>query len=347
MLFTSKPDITPLNMNLDFLPEQTGSRSYEAITDEGHHLELRFSGGWLTVWLQKSGEETVETIIKEKFISPLGYTDLHPKQICYILGLTLKGKKVPHPSQEEMRDFHCFNYGNNKLHWKQEFLADPYNDIDELISIIKKTFPDAIFLQKDYDWKKGTSRIKQLHCKKNSAVDIGIGCHSFTPSLLNKEYVDYPYETTIFPLYISMHKDCANGKQNPNGIGYLEQRLEHYPEYRKQLNINWNRPSSYNISTAIDKDDQYARSCLEKLLTLCHDYFHNNFEAYDLLSKKKITPQHQYRLKWVSRNYYKWIQSTEDRYSHFTVEHYKEPLFIGFKPTDQKTIPTEIILSAD
>ncbi len=339
MLFPSKPDIPPLNMNLDFLPEQTCSKHYEAITDEGHHIELRFSGGWITVWLQKSDEETSTTIIKSKFISPLGYMELHPKQICYILGLTLKGKNVPHPPPEELPE-RCFNYGDNKLHWEQKFLTDHKNDIGEFVDIIKQSFPDAILLQRDYNHNKNTCRVRQIPFMMDDdhSVQICIGGKSYDKAILEKEYTNYPF-------YISIYKDHVHPHNtNPNGIGYLKQQLERHPKRKNKLTLNWNTPGSYIIKTMIDNDDEYAKVCLEKMFAICQDYFYNIFDAYNLETKEKITTQHEYQLKWISHNYYEWLQREADRYSHFTIEGLT---YIGFKPTGQKTIPTKIISSVD
>ena len=346
-------------MNLVELPKQTYSRSYEATTDKGIHLDMRFSGGWLIVELHKNNEKPSITLLEQR-ISPLGYMDLLPEQICYLLGLTVKGKTIAHPTSELInrlnnngRSRNFFDFCDNKLHWEQQFLTLLHRDIGEFTDIIQSTFPEAVLLQSDYNAAANKWRTRQISfiMDQDKSIFIGIGKTDFELSKLNTETTAPPSRLQEFPFQISIDQYYSN--LDPNGIGHLEQQLKKFPERKDKIDLNRIRLVRYRISTSIYNDDKYARECLEKILKISGNYFYDNFEAYDLENKERILKTDEYQLPWISHNLYKWVHELDDsfsthrepRYCYFTVkyESVQNPShFIGFKPIDKKTIPTKI-----
>ena len=95
-VFYSRPEIEPLGWDLVDLPSPNGSRNFDGLTSDRRPIDFRFSSGWLTVERGDAGahpDGAMEEILSVP-ISPFGVMDIYPEQLCDILGLTVKGRRV-------------------------------------------------------------------------------------------------------------------------------------------------------------------------------------------------------------------------------------------------------------
>ena len=130
------------------LPVSYGASNHHAITDQGDFLDMRFESGWLTVWIAKQGKES--EIIIDQAIAPHDIENIMPEQLCYILGLTLDGHEVSHPSDviDNYRDEQgYFDLSGTTTTWCMDIISEPTWDIGAFADKLIEAFPDSVIFQ--------------------------------------------------------------------------------------------------------------------------------------------------------------------------------------------------------
>lgn len=324
-MFYSRPDIKPLNYNLVELPVRHGSETYHAWTDQGHFMDIRFSSGWLTVWIAKQGKGP--ELMIGRSIAPFGITEIFPEQLCYILGLTVNDRPVSHPS-DKITNFKdgagYFDLSGKTTTWCQEILTESHFDIGTYIDELIKLFPNTLLVQTEINHYSNKERSRKIDfvMDQDNDVTIGIVNDDWDGNILVSE-------ATNFPFSIKLHK--KSHQYDIDGSIYVKSQLQ---RLQKDVAINFATcgGSRYRLSSVFLSDCSYSWSYMKQIQELTKQYFYDSFETYDLTNHKKVEHVNVLNVPAVSRRIMDWVEEGSNRYTYVNYNSDENPQFYGMKP---------------
>ena len=329
-MFYSRPDIESPGWDLKALPEPDGSRNHLAETVDGKTVGFRFSSGWLTVRYSETGSRHYTEMERELFckkIAPFGVTNIFPEQLCDLMGLTVRGQVVAHPSCERMED--TYGWGGQYIdlsgrltYWRSShrMLAYGSDDAHNFVARILKALPDAIMIQSEFSEDRLTVRKRQISQLMHSDEHVLIGTGLSHEDV--RSHVESGENTNVFPFSLRQwrHSDPMKGDiTNKNLI------KERHPEQEKTLRYDVINHRQWFFSSQYESDDDYARICMGRVLDIIEDYFKSDVQVIDLQSgrivSERYTLDHEYG--YYSKNFRDWCLEKPERY-----------IAIGYEPPE-------------
>ncbi|MCH2037933.1 MAG: hypothetical protein MK137_05020 [Rickettsiales bacterium] len=311
------------------LPVSYGASNHHAITDQGDFLDMRFESGWLTVWIAKQGKES--EIIIDHAIAPHDIENIMPEQLCYILGLTLDGHEVSHPSDviDNYRDEQgYFDLSGTTTTWCMDIISEPTWDIGAFADKLIEAFPDSVIFQTEtnpYTCHQ-RSRIIDFIMDQDKQATIGIGADDQKRQELAKQEL---ITDSDFPFYLNIIQVPLD---DVDGSASLNKQLDHEPEQGMEVNYKTFKGKRYNLSTVFRNDSTYAQSAIETLNNLTNEYFYSQFETYDLINHNKVHIIYSSYHPAVSSHIVDWIYEGHNRYAYVCYDDYSNPKYYGMKP---------------
>ncbi|MDE1153780.1 MAG: hypothetical protein PW788_14695 [Micavibrio sp.] len=142
-----RPDITPLNWDLQALPEFNGGYTFHARMVDDKSVWFIYRFGFLSAGYGATAVRD-ESILKKR-IAPIGFMEILPEQLCDILGLTVRGEKVALSRDklaEQQSWGNVFDFSGDATWWESEHMIAK-GDREDFIDAFKRVFPSAVLLQ--------------------------------------------------------------------------------------------------------------------------------------------------------------------------------------------------------
>ncbi len=294
MLF-SRPHIQPLNLDLEALPFREHMRGFSAKTTDGYPIHIRFSSGCLSAYKGEKGSEIKglkdETLLVQCKIVPFGYTDIMPEQICDVLGLTVQGKKIDGPNEDQTKilkrdGYHggaFFDLSGKTTVWTSTHLMLLREDADGFVDLVKTVFPGCVMFQTKMagNWKTYSYRRIPFLLQTDDFVSFGIGGKDKEiESFFNKGPVDRLAKKSVFPFTFGFGR---RSRAPEGGIGkYGKDILKKHGAYKLGIRYNLLNIQEYSIGTEFETSNAFAQECISKLLGAIDKYFHRGLSAYDM-----------------------------------------------------------------
>lgn len=289
-MFYSRPDIKPLNIDLETLPFREHMRGFSAKATDGYPVHIRFSSGYLSAYKGEKGrnikELEDETLLIKCKIAPFGQTNIMPEQICDVLGLTVQGKKISGPDEEQTKilkrdGYHggsFFDLSGRTAVWKSRHLMMLLKDADGFVDLIKNTFPNCILFQtkSTRNWKKSSVRRIPFLMQSDEHVSFGVGgTKEGIESFFNQSAIDRLAYKDIFPFTFGFSR---KGEISKHGKEIIEKLGAHkLGIHYRLLNIQ-----EYLIGTEFETSNDFAQKCMSKLISAIDKYFHRGLNAFDM-----------------------------------------------------------------
>ncbi|MGM0423152.1 MAG: hypothetical protein ACQEQL_08680 [Pseudomonadota bacterium] len=348
MLF-SRPDIRPLNWDLKELPVPDGSRNHAAYTSEGWQLDFRFSGGWLTVSLDKdaTGDLQNMTVIIEKHIAPFGTTKIFPEQLCDICGLTVQGEKqsvsVERVNASNVSSRYYIDLSGTTTYWKSHHLTMLHDDLDDFLSQAENLYPDMVLLQSKLSLNddKYVVKWREIEFLLNTDEHVNIGIGSSQPeikTMVKNNKLSFPF---------LIHINCGTLRSDVTGKTWVENHLK-----REGTDLDYNVINHRRIHIWVEyrTDDVYAQDCMKKLISLINDFFVSEFYLVNIKNPDRVKGPYtdHYILPSYSKALRDWCLQKKNRFIKINYalkpsenpheENNKKAVFYGFKPFTTKKI---------
>ncbi len=294
MLF-SRPDIPPLNLDLEELPFREHMRGFSAKTTDGYPIHIRFSSGVLSAYKGEKGKEiralkNNELLIKHKIV-PFGYTDIMPEQICDVLGMTVKGKKIEGPDTEQTKilkrdGYHggaFFDLSGRTTVWLSNHLMLIRNDADGFVELVKATFPGCVMYQtkRAGNWKTLRFRRIPLLLQTDDYVSFGIGGKDEEiESFFSQGPADHLAHKSVFSFSFGFGR--RNYKPEGGISRHGRERIEKHGAKQIGLRYALTNIQEYTIGTELESANPFAQECMKKLIDAINQYFHRGLSAFDM-----------------------------------------------------------------
>lgn len=357
----SRPDIKPLNLDLEALPFREHMRSFHTKTTCGIPLYIRFSSGWLSVYKGEKGSLGAtmgDALISQHKIAPFGVTGIMPEQICDVLGLTVQGKKIEGPDEEQSNkimqsisgsgDF--FDFSGRTIVWKSNHLMMVSKDADSFVGLIKNVFPDCVLYQTKSPGYKQKSHLRRIPflLQSDDHVSFGIGAkEEAIESLFKQDFVDRPLYEDVFPFSFGFSRKS----QQERGIAkYGKEIIEKHNAHKLGIRYGLLNIQEYAIGTEFQTSNDFAQECMSKLIGALDQYFHREFSAFDmqtgeLLERSVVSGYDSYSGKikdWCLEkpNNYIWVGYEDPSQRLYTSDGKPQyakngnPVFYGIRPAE-------------
>lgn len=357
----SRPDIKPLNLDLEALPFKEHMRSFHVRTTDGVPLYIRFSSGWLSVYRGETNLPNAtmgDPLIAQHKIAPFGVTGITPEQICDVLGLTVQGKKIEGPDEKQSNkikqnmsgsgDF--FDWSGRTAVWKSSHLMVLHNDADEFIELVKTTFPGCVMYQTKStgDWKTVRYRRVPFLLQSDDYVGFGIGGQKEAiESFFEEVSVDRLAFKDVFPFSFDFGRStlCTGGKSR-----FSKEMIERHNASKLGIPYMIINVQEYSIRAEFQTSSDFAQECMRKLVGALDKYFHRALSAFDMQTGELIKSEvkdyywsgYSAALKnWCLEkpNRYIWVgyENPERVYTSDGQPQYAKngvPVFYGIRPAD-------------
>jgi hypothetical protein len=338
-MFYSRPDIDPLGWDLLDLPAPNGSRNFDARTSDGRPIDFRFSSGWLTVERGEPGapqEETDTETVLSLQISPFGVMDIYPEDLCDILGLTVRGRKIS--SSELPPQSRGFDWSGRTTYWVSEHRMMYRDDAEELSKKITAAFPGSVLLQPV--WGSGLRvRFREIRFMMNTDEMVSIGIDVDRPrleSMLAREEISNEEFESLLPFRIDFSRmdwqsEDLTGKRfiNERGAAKLD------------LNYEVTAHRRYRIWTEFSTHDVRAQQIMKGLLAMIQENFCRGVQIVNLETGEVIGEcvTDEEDTKSYSKHFRDWCLQSPNRYLYVGLRSPADgpastALFLGFRALD-------------
>ncbi len=339
----SRPNIKPLNIDLEELPIYDQCKTHEAKTTDGNTLSMRFSGGHLSV--THSGQNlppnSKTRLIENALIDQLYGYHILPEQLCAMLGLTVKGQMINHPTAEKRNRYPDFS--GETTYWESShrmLYAEEHNLVEKIIN----SFPDATIFQQKAIYENGKitaimSRKSTFLMKTDICFSVGIGG--------NQDEIDDFIKSTdinknIFPLRLYIDRDddhlvkeCYHGYTGEHHIPkHLKEKIKN--KYEVYPHYIWKIRASYQT------EDKIAQKNMELFLALLNNHFCHNEQYVNLENGEIIKDYFDERrgIPSYSKKFRDWCIEKPHRYLTIGYEGIREnyltdlneEVFYGLRP---------------
>ncbi|HEY1758261.1 MAG TPA: hypothetical protein VGG72_23015 [Bryobacteraceae bacterium] len=288
-MFYSRPQVEPLGWDLMDLPIHNGSKHFDAITSHNRPVDFRFGGGWLSVEIgpvnaPPDGPDMQEVLSIR--ISPFGTMDIHPEQICDILGLTVNGRKID--SAGMAQGARGFDWSGRTTYWESTHLMQPSDDARMFVQKLREAFPGSMLVQPEW------GSHGQLRCRKvkflmrpDRMVALGLDPDNrMLQRMLSGENISTEEFETTFGFRIDfVHDEPILG--DVTGSKYVHDCMRNSggPELRYST-IQHRR---YRISVQYPTEDAVAQSRMRTLLSLIDGSFRRGLRVVNLQTGAVLT----------------------------------------------------------
>lgn len=358
----SRPDIKPLNLDLEALPFREHMRGFSAKTTDEYPIHIRFSSGYLSAYRGEKGKEIKvlkgETLLVQSKVMPFGYTDIMPEQICDVLGLTVQGKKIEGPDEEQTKilkrdGYHggaFFDLSGRTTYWQSSHLMRLHNDADGFIELVKTTFPGCVMYQTKStgNWKTVRYRRVPFILQSDDYVGFGIGGQKEAiESFFEEVSVDRLAFKDVFPFSFGFRRreHIPQGGVSKHGREIIEKQ----GASKLGIRFNLTNVQEYFIGTEFNSADSYAQDCMSKLIYAINQYFHRGLSALDMQTGKVV--KENVFVDWLGTGYYStalknWCLEKPNNYIKVGYENPEQvngepqyatngvPVFYGIRPAN-------------
>jgi hypothetical protein len=286
-MFYSRPKVDPLDWDLTGLPTPSGSRNFDAVTSDKRPVDVRFSGGWLTVKIGPANAPLDGPDMKEVLsirTSPFGTMDIEPEQICDILGLTVDGWKID--SAGIATAVRGCDWSGRTTYWESTHLMQPRDDARVFIERLSDAFRDSILVQPEWGshGRLRCRRIKFLMASdENVAVCMGPSGAAFQ-ALLSRERITTEEFESAFAYRIDFSRqdgvsDDVTGARYIHNHGAAELGFRYSTIQHRR----------YRIRTQYPTGDAGAQACMKTLLSVLDASFCRGLRVVNLQTGAGMT----------------------------------------------------------
>jgi hypothetical protein len=282
-MFYSRPKIEPLGWDLVNLPTQSrdSAKHFDCVTSDMRPVDLRFSGGWITVERGAANAPPDSGAMEEILsvpISPFGTMDIHPEQLCDILGLTVNGRKIDPTGLNELA--RGFDWSGRTTYWESMHLMKHREDPELFIRKASSLFPGSVLVQPAWEQSAIRLTVRQIKFLRSSDESVTIGVGFNRPRLermLDAEEVSTAeYESLFAYSVVFTRRDYSyediTGKKS----------LDAWGGDKLDLNYSVVPHRRYTIQTQYQTADHEAQSRTRSLLALMDSYFSRGFRIVNL-----------------------------------------------------------------
>jgi hypothetical protein len=327
-MFYSKPNIKPLNIDLEALPEPQGSRNLYARSIDGTHIGIRVSDRNLQVRTSPpDGTKEyldMNEILLTQVISPYYIDDPDPEVFCDLLGLTVQGEAIK--VKEKPSRMQC-DLSGNTTYWQSEHLVYPKADITEFVKSIEKMTSDVVLVRRFYDEGSSTYK-KEVTMSISNGDDHVILIFGVSPEEVKKNINssdDFPYFKSV-PLYFSI--GTKGVKDDPSGASYYEKSSDFLD---KKYNYQTQAIKRFGFATSYNTGNEFAQSLMKQVHKIIMDQFScalKNVKLDDQKLLEKFPIEHPYST-WISNALIDWSNKSPENYL-WLGQH--QGVFCGWKP---------------
>lgn len=265
-MFYSRPDIRPFGWDLKELPRANGCYNFDGTRSDGAYFDIRYDDGWLAI------KDQTETEIFRKCINPLGWAGeaLFPETVCFLLGLTVTGRKIHHRKSDKYNTS-VLDWSGDTTYWGSRHKLMNGVEASNFIELAAKEFPDAVLFQCDHQ----SHRIDFINSMTNDDRHVYMGFDIDKSKIDAASRFSGPADQ-IAAFTISFSSDTKN-------FDYLREQI-------KESKIDGTLPNYTKIVIRADykADNQRAQTVMQKLTTFLDRYFHRGLNLIDMHSSEII-----------------------------------------------------------
>jgi hypothetical protein len=279
-MFYSRPKIEPLGWDLTGWPVSDGCKHFEATTSDSRPVDIRFSGGWITVCRGPAHASPESADMEEVLsirISPFGIMDIEPEQICDILGLTVNGHKI---DSAGMRiGARGYDWSGRTTYWESTHRMLDRDDPRIFIQRLCDTFPGSMLVQPEWgDHGQLRCRRVKFLLASDEIVTLGIQPDDVRlAQMLSGEKISTENYESTFTFSIEFSRRDRLG-DDITGSGYVHQ------SGGAALGLNYDviHHLRYRVTTQYLTEDLKAQSRMAKLKSLIDAYFCRSLQMVNL-----------------------------------------------------------------
>lgn len=330
-MFYSRPEIAPLNWDLEKLPEGQDF-TFSARTTDGHPVSFKYRGGWITVFRgeKDAAEDNSPKSVFEKCIGPPAHWGILPEQLCDLLGITVQGQKIIVPEEKRINAGFS-DWSGKTTYWISQHYVLQW-DAERLVQDIADQFPDTALAQwfPFEGYQAGRYRRIDFFSNEDKHVIIGAGVDEkrflevLNVSITLKEHCGkrvLPFDFMFRITRVSEREQHLIGKEVIENSG------------ARQLNLKYDlvAPRKIHLFTDYKTDDAKAQECMRKVYSVLERHFQEGVEGFNLETGKSIqieTGGFSY-----STAYRDWCLAKEKRFLAVGVTERKgKKIFFGLRP---------------